>query len=83
MMMGTEDSFRIRRQTSNPSMPGRITSRTTRSGRHTRTSSRPASPLVAMRVSHPSFLKLYATERAMSASSSTTRTFCDMSITRV
>src|SRR5581483_1346444 len=60
--------------TCQPSRPGIITSRITRSGRSRRSTSRPSGPAAAVRTRCPSRSRLIRTMSRISASSSTTNT---------
>ena len=74
MSTGTGRSAWIRRQTSSPSMPGSITSRTTTSGRSRDAALTPASPSAADSTVQPSAESRCTIACAIAGSSSTTRT---------
>lgn len=82
MMIGTWPSARIRRQVSNPSMPGSIRSSTTRSGARSRSCATPSSPVAAVCTVCPCLRSASSMPSRTDASSSTTNTTATGAIIR-
>src|SRR5215210_2551726 len=74
MTIGVPDSARISLQTSMPSFPGSIRSRSTTSGRNSRYTASAWSPVAHTRDSNPSLRSTIVSISASAGSSSTTRT---------